>query len=381
MRKIYKTVIIFMLLISIAFVSNSAELNELQENKNEIQAEIDKTNEELNEVNNELTENLQQIQKLDNNIQETEESLRNLNNEIENTEKDINKIQEDLQNITNRYNTQKEMLNSRLVTIYEDGNVNYLDMIVHAKSLSDLVSIYYIISELTSYDIELLEDVEREKNSIEDKKTKIDNYKSELETKKRTLSKTEIALSNTKLLRTNYLSKLNEEEQNLQAKIDEYYSQINQIEAEIRSLAKVINFGEDYAVGTMQWPIPGHTKITSNYGMRTHPITGVYKLHTGVDISAGIGTDFVAMANGVVVKAEYNGAYGNMVIIDHGGGVQTLYAHGSEIVVNVGQVVNAGDTVLKVGSTGYSTGPHAHFEVRVNGSTMNPLDYVSVPEQ
>ena len=130
----------------------------------------------------------------------------------------------------------------------------------------------------------------------------------------------------------------------------------------------------------MQWPIYGHYKITSNYGMRVHPITGVYKLHTGVDISATIGTEFTSMAKGIVVKAEYNTAYGNMVIIDHGGGVQTLYAHGSEIVAKLGQEVNAGDVVLKVGSTGYSTGPHAHFEVRINGSPVNPLDYVSIPE-
>ena len=130
----------------------------------------------------------------------------------------------------------------------------------------------------------------------------------------------------------------------------------------------------------MQWPINGHYTITSNYGMRVHPITGIYKLHTGVDISATIGDDFTAMADGIVVKAEYNAAYGNMVIIDHGGGVQTLYAHGSQIIAQVRQEVKAGDVVLKVGSTGYSTGPHAHFEIRVNGETVNPLDYVSIPE-
>ena len=114
--------------------------------------------------------------------------------------------------------------------------------------------------------------------------------------------------------------------------------------------------------------------------MRVHPITGVYKLHTGVDIGARLGDDFTAIANGIVVKAEFNRAYGNMVIIDHGGGVQTLYAHGSEIIAVLGQEVKAGDVVLKVGSTGYSTGPHAHFEVRVNGTPVNPLDYVSIPE-
>ena len=127
----------------------------------------------------------------------------------------------------------------------------------------------------------------------------------------------------------------------------------------------------------MAWPVPGYTTITSQYGMRTHPITGVYKLHTGTDISAPIGATFVAANDGIVVKAEYNTAYGNMVMIDHGGGISTLYAHGSEILVSVGQTVFKGTAVLKVGSTGYSTGPHAHFEVRVNGNPVKPLDYIT----
>ena len=127
----------------------------------------------------------------------------------------------------------------------------------------------------------------------------------------------------------------------------------------------------------MAWPVPGYTRITSNYGMRTHPITGIYKLHTGVDLGAPMGANFIAANDGVVTKAGYNGAYGNMVIIDHGGGISTLYAHGSEILVTVGQTVKKGDNILKVGSTGYSTGAHAHFEVRVNGQPVNPLPYIT----
>ena len=111
--------------------------------------------------------------------------------------------------------------------------------------------------------------------------------------------------------------------------------------------------------------------------MRTHPITGIYKLHTGVDIGAPMGSQFVAANDGLVVKAGYNVAYGNMVILDHGGGIQTLYAHGSEILVQVGQEVKRGEEVLKVGSTGYSTGPHAHFEVRINGQYVNPIPYIT----
>ena len=380
-QKIYKVLAIIILICAITFASNAADLNELQDQKTNIQTQLDESKQELTDVTEELTENLKQIQKLDESIVDSETTLNEVNDEITELEKQIEEIELEYLKITQKYKVQKQLLDMRLVAIYESGNTTYLDVILGSKSITDFISTYFLLSELASYDIDLLDQVDKEKKEIEEKSGQIEVSKEQLEQTRRTAQKTKITLSNTKLLRENYMSKLSEEEQQIQAKIDEYNTQINQIENEIRSLAKIINFGEDYNGGPMQWPIAGHYTITSNYGMRVHPITGVYKLHTGVDISAGIGTNFTAIADGVVVKAEYNTAYGNMVIIDHGGGVQTLYAHGSEIVATLGQEVKAGDIVLKVGSTGYSTGPHAHFEVRINGSPVDPLDYVSIPEQ
>ena len=129
------------------------------------------------------------------------------------------------------------------------------------------------------------------------------------------------------------------------------------------------------ANGMFTWPIPGYTSITSEFGYRTHPITGIYKLHTGTDIAAPEGIDFVAMADGVVITACRNTSYGNMVLINHGNGIVTLYAHGSKLLVRTNDVVKQGEPVLKVGSTGYSTGPHAHFEVRINDEYVNPMQY------
>ena len=161
-----------------------------------------------------------------------------------------------------------------------------------------------------------------------------------------------------------------------QAQIDEMTAQYKAINTQILEL---LNQGIDteYIGGELAWPVPGYTRITSEYGMRVHPITGQYKLHTGVDISAPMGANFIAANDGIVVKAEYNTAYGRMVIIDHGGGISTLYAHGSEILVEVGQTVKRGDSILKVGSSGYSTGPHAHFEVRINGVVTDPMPYIT----
>ena len=180
----------------------------------------------------------------------------------------------------------------------------------------------------------------------------------------------------TKKIRESFIEKLSEEEKNLQTKIDEINTQNEVINKQILALAQQ-GIDTAYIGGELAWPVPGYTRITSKYAMRVHPITGQYKLHTGVDIGAPEGANFVAANDGIVTKAEYNTAYGNMVIIDHGGGISTLYAHGSETLVQVGQTVKRGDSVLKVGSTGYSTGPHAHFEVRINGVTTDPLPYIT----
>ena len=133
-----------------------------------------------------------------------------------------------------------------------------------------------------------------------------------------------------------------------------------------------INFSLD---GQFLWPIPGYTKITSNYGYRIHPISGKYKLHSGVDVGAPIGANFVAMADGIVCRATYSDSYGNMVIIKHNEEYSSLYAHGSQLLVKTNQYVTKGTPVLKVGSTGNSTGPHAHFEIRKNNQCVNPMDF------
>jgi len=126
----------------------------------------------------------------------------------------------------------------------------------------------------------------------------------------------------------------------------------------------------------MIWPTPGCKYITSPYGYRYHPVYGYSSFHTGIDIGANNRSNVVAVQDGVVTLAQYNGGYGNCVMISHGGGISTLYAHGSQILVKNGQSVKQGDVIMLVGSTGVSTGPHLHFEVRVNGSHTQPLNYL-----
>lgn len=376
MRKLL-CIVLTCIMCSICVFSYAEDLSDLQSQANELQNQINNANSDLNNIDSELSSNLQQVQKLDQTIQNTETELGNLSTKIEELQNQITGTQEKLTDVEERYNRQKEMLDSRLIEIYEAGDIQYIDVVLSSANIADFISNYFLITELASYDTDLLEVVEKEKNTIETSKASLEKAKTEMITTKQNQLKTAKVLENTRTVREHYIAKLSEEEQAIQAKIDEYYVQYAAIEAEIKFLATNSSISPEYIGGVMAWPIPGYTTITSKFGMRTHPITGVYKLHSGVDISAPTGTNFIAAADGVVTKASYNVAYGNMVIIDHGGGVSTLYAHGSEIMVQVGQTVKQKDVVLKVGSTGYSTGPHAHFEVRVGGSPVQPLDYIT----
>lgn len=382
MRKILCIVLAFaicsMSIFSYVYAENEEnQTTDLQTKQEELQNQINDATDQLEGVQNELSENLQQVQKLDEKISTSQTELNELNAKIEELQKSMDEVEERLKVVEESFNNQKEMLDGRLVAIYEAGEVKYLDVILNSKSISEFLSNYFLITELVDNDKQLLDEMESKKHEIEISKEKLDNEREELATIKANQTKTAKIIENTKTVRENFVAKLSEEEKNLQSQIDEYNRQFEEVNAEILALA-MQGIDTKYIGGEFAWPVPGYTRITSKYGMRTHPITGIYKLHTGVDIGAPMGANFVAANDGIVVKAGYNGAYGNMVIIDHGGGVQTLYAHGSEILVKVGDVVKKGETaLLKVGSTGYSTGAHAHFEVRINGETTDPLPYIT----
>lgn len=352
------------------------DITDLINKQNELQNQKSEADSQLGIVQEELSTNMQQVENLSQSMSEYQIQIDEWGKQIDVLNDSISEIQDKLDVAQKDYDEQEKLLETRLVTIYEAGDTSFLDFILSSKNIVDFISNYYLMAELTNYDEDLLEKIEREKSQIEQNKKMLETKQNEYNTIKANYEKKKIILYNTKVLRDEAASKLTQEETELSAKIDEYRNQILAVEAEISKIT-TSNLDTQYIGGEMAWPVPGYTRITSNYGMRTHPITGIYKLHTGVDLGAPMGANFVAANDGVVTKAGYNGAYGNMVIIDHGGGISTLYAHGSEILVTVGQTVKKGDVILKVGSTGYSTGAHAHFEVRVNGQVVNPLPYIT----
>ena len=356
--------------------TNNSNLTDLQTQQQDLQDQLQQSHEELEEVQSQLSENLQQIEKLDERIRQSENEIEELDAQVKALQEEIAGIQSQLDVAQKNYEKQKNIMEKRLIAIYEAGDTKYLDVLLSSKNISEFLSNYYLITEIASVDKDLLDEVEAEKKEIELAKQELEKNQESLAVALQTQTKTATVLQNTKALRENYISRLSDEEKAKQAQIDEMTEQYEAVNNQILELATQ-GLNIDYIGGVLAWPVPGYTKITSNYGMRVHPITGQYKLHTGVDISAPIGANFVAVNDGIVTKAEYNTAYGNMVMIDHGGGISTLYAHGSEILVTVGQTVKKNDAILKVGSTGYSTGPHAHFEVRINGVVTDPLPYIT----
>jgi len=383
MRKILCIVLAFVVC-SFGFLHlvYAEEMTDLQNRQQELQTQIDNANGELEKVQGELSENLDQVQKLDEKISNSQIELEKLNTQIASLQTSIEEVGAKLKIAEENYNKQKNILENRLVAIYESGDTQYLDVILSSRSISEFLSNYFLITELATYDTELLEEMQQKKNDIETTKKGLDYNKEQLSIIKQNQTKTAKILENTKIVRESFIEKLSEQEKQLQAKIDDYTAQYEAVNSEILQLV-VQGIDTKYIGGELAWPVPGYTRISSKYGMRLHPILHVYKLHTGVDIAAPMGANFIAANDGIVTKAGYNTAYGNMVIIDHGGGISTLYAHGSEILVEVGQTVKRGDAVLKVGSTGYSTGAHAHFEVRLNGTVTDPIPYITrgvIPE-
>lgn len=352
------------------------DLDSLKIEKSDIENQIDDSNNQIQFIQDELSSTVVEVAQMTQDIYNKQMNIETLTAQEANLVSYVEKAEAELEKSNIRYERQNDLLQKRLIAMYETGGISYIDILLNSKGISELISNWYIISEIAKSDKILLETVKSEKEYNTRIKNNLEKKKNVLEVSRETVEKDTIALSNMVIIKDQKMKQLSEEEYALQQSVQEYQEQIKEIETEIRLLA-IANVSEEYVGGVMAWPVPGYTRITSQFGMRTHPITGVYKLHTGTDISAPLGATFVAANDGVVTYAGYNTAYGNMVIIDHGGGITTLYAHGSEILVQVGDTVFQGDQVLKVGSTGYSTGPHAHFEVRINGQYVDPLDYIT----
>ena len=392
-RKIISIILVFVILqyFCIFVFAEDSQSNEitnnatnevsLEEQKQEVDDKIEAANTELEYVQDELSATLLKIQELEDRIMSYEKDIEELGNEMQTLQASIDDATVKLQVASQSYDEKSDMLAKRLVALYESGEVDYLDVLLNSKSITDFLSRYYIIQEIVEYDNVLLQQVQEEKENIDLTRQKLENEQGEIKIIKAKSEQTSIVLENMKTLQQSYINELSDDEKALQEQITAFKQEQAQIEAQIAAANNMLNVDIQYTGGEMLWPVAvSGTVITSGFGVREHPIQGVVKQHTGLDIGgAPLGAPVVAAADGIVTYAGWLGGYGNCVMINHGDGIVTLYGHGNEVLTEVGKQVKQGDIIMALGSTGNSTGPHCHFEVRVNGNYTNPLNYVKVP--
>ena len=355
--------------------------DDLEKQKEDVENKIEEANTQLEYVQGELSNTMLKVQETEDKILKYQKEVDELGEKMETLQKSIDESTAKLQIASQNYEEKSDLLAKRLVAMHEAGDTQYLDVLLKSNSITEFISRYYIIQEVAEYDSILINEVEQEKNNIETTKQKLENEQAEIKIIKAKNEQTTIVLSNMKTLQKSYISKLSENEKKLQKQITEYKNDQAEIERQILLATNVIDPDIQYTGGEMLWPVAiSGTVVTSDYGTREHPIQGVVKEHTGIDIgNTPTGSPVVAAADGVVTYAGWLGGYGNCVMINHGEGVVTLYGHGNKILTSVNKKVKQGETIMEVGSTGNSTGPHLHFEVRVNGICTSPWQFVKAP--
>lgn len=298
-------------------------------------------------------------------------AYKELVNQISSAEENLRQTEEALAEALANYNQQRELFKTRLKVMYQNSSATKLDTLLESKSLVEFYERLHYMTIISRNDSDLIKDLNEAKLDVEYKK-KLQQQAKELLEKK--ASDKQERLTSLKASRSELESQIvssKAELAKLEKDIDRQIAESNKLNSIIKNLSKS---GKKYAGGTMTWPVPSSYNVTSSYGTRKHPILRKYKMHTGIDIAASSGNSIVAANKGTVIIAQYDksGGYGRMVVIDHGGGITTLYGHASKLLVSVGDEVKAGQVIAKIGSTGLSTGPHLHFEVRKDGATKNP---------
>ena len=376
---------IFAFIVAIAFIAVSlltvfpldagaetaqSKLEDAQKKQEEIQQQIKNTDEKI-------SANTAEKKKLDTEINHVQAEIDSLNSRINDINEKIANNELELEAAEKDSQEQFESYKARASLMIERGGVSYLEVILQSKSFSDLLSRITFVKEIAKYDSEKLAELKKIEEKIQNIKQELEQDKNELVTLRQNEEKQMSALAQKRSESQSIIDSLKNDKSAFEAALKEQEAAEAAARAEIARLAQSSSSsGTQYSGGVMAVPAGG--PITSYYGWRIHPVTGKQKLHTGMDFGAAYGTDIIAAEAGTVIVAGYNtGGYGNYVVIDHGGGVTTLYGHASSLCVSSGQYVSRGQVIAKVGSTGMSTGPHLHFEVLINGAHTDPLNYLN----
>lgn len=346
-----------------------AELNDVRQRMERMQTRKEQARRKAESASAELSEvmsSLNELQAQANNLQKKSDTLQG---KINDNQTKLEKKQQEMQE-------RMKIYRKRLRDIYINGQINYLDVLLGAKDFSDFSSRMYLLQKIISRDLELLEKLKQDAAEINSRKEQLAAEMKEIKATQTELEAKKAKVNKLREQRAYMLYKAQEEEQSSQEEYERLLAISENIASMLRNMENSGGGASAGRGGTGQFMWPCNGPITSYYGWRTHPIFGTTKYHSGMDIAVDSGTPIHAADSGTIVYSGWLGGYGNCVMIDHGGGLVTLYAHNSALNVGEGQYVSKGAVVAYAGSTGYSTGPHCHFEVRLHGELTEPLNYL-----
>ena len=346
-----------------------AELNDVRQRMERMQTRKEQARRKAESASAELSEvmgSLNELQAQANNLQKKSDTLQG---KINDNQAKLEKKQQEMQ-------ARMLIYRKRLRDIYINGQINYLDVLLGAKDFSDFSSRMYLLQKIISRDLELLEKLKQDAAEINSRKEQLAAEMKEIKATQTELEAKKAKVNKLREQRAYMLYKAQEEEQSSQEEYERLLAISENIASMLRNMENSGGGAPAGQGGTGQFMWPCNGPITSYYGWRTHPIFGTTKYHSGMDIAVDSGTPIHAADSGTIVYSGWLGGYGNCVMIDHGGGLVTLYAHNSALNVGEGQYVSKGAVVAYAGSTGYSTGPHCHFEVRLHGELTEPLNYL-----
>lgn len=343
-----------------------SQLEDLQRQAEEQQAHTDKLSERIGTVS-------EQLRELSADVKEAETDYNAIAKELEATEMRIEENQELLEETERELSDKQSQLRARIRNVYMHGQISYIDVLFGAKDFSDFLTRMDLFKRVIASDYELVQTVIASKRVVEETRASLERQRAEEERLTRDAEEKHMEL----LLKKRDKDKLLEMMEYDREVSQRAYEELIAASAEVERLIQASRYRYQFpggGSGAMIWPIYG--EITSEYGWRTPPIYGDSRYHSGMDIAGDYGDPILAAAAGIVTYSGWISGYGYAVIIDHGGGISTLYGHNEALAVAEGQTVSQGQVIAYCGSTGNSTGPHCHFEVREGGEPVDPMGYL-----
>lgn len=337
-------------------------IEDLKDSKGDIESKVTELNQQLIDISARITD---------------------LENQLTAKSEDIQETKDELAGAKEREAQQYADMKVRIQFMYENGQTSYLEALLSSRNISEFLNSADYIAQIQSYDRQKLTEYQDTVESIVNLEAQLEQEYTDLEALKSTVESNKATVAAMMRQKESELADISGDIEDAQSDADYYAAEIQAQEELIaaikRAEAEKAAAGVEehpYTGGAFRWPCPSSTRVTSNYGTRVSPMSGASSNHKGIDIGASAGADIIAAADGTVTAASYSSAAGNYVMIDHGGGLYTVYMHASSLLVSPGQTVSAGDVIAKVGSTGISTGSHLHFGVSLNGSYVSPWSYL-----